>query len=293
MMPDVMSFLKERQTVVERLLDEYLPKEERFPSLIHKAMRYSVFSGGKRLRPILVLECCSVCGGDERNAYPAAAAVEYIHTYSLIHDDLPCMDDDDIRRGKPTSHRVFGEAIAVLAGDGLLTAAFGTLSHINDTELMKKVLSEIAEAVGSTGMVGGQTLDITPPDKEPYREYVYSIHKLKTASLIRASCRIGAFFAYPSAEKMAAISTYGRNIGLAFQITDDILDETATQQQLGKKTQKDRGRGRITYPLVFGLEESKREAKRLVSEALEALRIFDERGENLSALAEFIVNRIA
>jgi len=290
-MPDVKRFLAERRPVVERILDEYIPKEGQFPQLIHKAMRYSLFSGGKRLRPILVLECCSVCDGEEERAYPAAAAVEFIHTYSLIHDDLPCMDDDDIRRGRPTSHRVFGEGVAVLAGDALLTAAFGTLARMDEPRILKKVLAELAEAAGSMGMVGGQTLDITPPDKEPYKEYVYSIHKLKTASLIRASCRIGAICASASPERLAALDTYGRNIGLAFQITDDILDETASEEQLGKKTQKDRDKGRITYPAVFGLEESRREAERLIEEALDSLRIFGKKAENLSALAEFILHR--
>jgi len=290
-MPDVKAFLAERRSIVERILDEYIPKEGQFPQLIHRAMRYSLFSGGKRLRPILVLECCSICGGEEELAYPAAAAVEFIHTYSLIHDDLPCMDDDDIRRGRPTSHRVFGEGVALLAGDGLLTAAFGTLARIDDPTILRKVLAELAEAAGSTGMVGGQTLDITPPDEKPYKEYVYSIHKLKTASLIRASCRIGALCASASPQRLAALDTYGRNIGLAFQITDDILDETASEEQLGKKTRKDRDKGRITYPAVFGLEESRREAERLIDEALDSLRIFGRKAENLSALAEFILRR--
>jgi geranylgeranyl diphosphate synthase type II len=292
---DIRKFLDEKSVFIDKILDKYIPREVRFPQKIHKAMRYSLFSGGKRLRPILVLESCRICGGDEKKAYPAAAAVEYIHTYSLIHDDLPCMDDDDTRRGKPTSHKVFGEAIAVLSGDGLLTAAFGALSRLEDPTVIKRVLSELSEAAGSLGMVGGQVLDITPreeiPEKTPLEEYVFSIHLLKTAALIKASCRIGAFCAKAKNSQVSALTAYGRSIGLAFQISDDILDELGTKEEMGKRTQKDKERGKITYPLVFGIERSKEEAKRLVEEAKEALRIFGDEAKALTALADFIVSR--
>ncbi|MCX7703284.1 MAG: polyprenyl synthetase family protein [Planctomycetota bacterium] len=295
MRPSLKRFFEEKSLLIEKILDEHLPREERFPQKIHKAMRYSLFSGGKRLRPLLVLECCRVCGGDEEAAFPAAAAVEYIHTYSLIHDDLPCMDDDDLRRGRPTVHKVFGEAMAVLAGDGLLTAAFGALTSIKDSAVLKRVLSELAKAAGSLGMVGGQTLDITSeqeiPPETPLEEYVFSIHLLKTASLIKASCRIGAMCAYAKGAELSAITAYGRNIGLAFQICDDILDETGSKEETGKKTHKDREKGKITYPLVFGLERSRSEAARLIEEAKESLRIFGEKAEILSSLADFIISR--
>lgn len=291
-MTKLKEFLQERRQVVEGVLQRYAPSEDRFPPLIHKAMRYSLFSGGKRLRPILVLECCRICGGSEEEAFPAASAVEFIHTYSLIHDDLPAMDDDDFRRGKPTCHKVFGEAVAILAGDGLLTLAFEALSRIRDGVVCKKAVAELARAAGSAGMVGGQTLDITPPaPDEPHTERVYLTHLLKTAAMIEVSCRLGAICAKAPQNALNAVSSYGRNLGLAFQITDDILDVVGEEEKVGKRLKKDTEKGRLTYPSVFGLEESLSEARRLVSEAKAALNIFAEKADNLCALADFILTR--
>lgn len=291
-MPNVSRFLKEYGEQVEKILENFAPPDDRFPPLIHRAMRYSLFSGGKRLRPILVLESCSVCGGDRKAAAPAAAAVEFIHTYSLIHDDLPAMDDDDFRRGKPTCHKVFGEALAILTGDALLTLAFETLTKIEDPKVCVRVVEELSRAAGSTGMVGGQTLDVTQPDPdEPLKQRVYFTHLLKTAAMIEVSCRIGAICAKASSKEINAISVFGRNLGLAFQIADDILDLTGNEKEVGKRLRKDTEKGRLTYPLVFGIDVAREEASRLVQEAKDALNLFGERAENLCALADFVLTR--
>jgi len=291
-MTHIREFLRKRAQDVERILEEMAPSEDRFPPLVHRAMRYSLFSGGKRLRPILVLECCRLCGGNDEQAAPAAAAVEFIHTYSLIHDDLPAMDDDDFRRGKPTCHKVFGDAVAILAGDGLLTLAFGVLARLEDAEVCRQAVAELSRAAGPAGMVGGQTLDVTPPQPdEPLKQRVYFTHLLKTAAMIEVSCRLGAICAKATPQKLNAVTTYGRNLGLAFQITDDILDVVGDEKKVGKRLKKDAEKGRLTYPGVFGLEAAREEAKRLVAEAKEALSIFGDAAENLRNLADFVLSR--
>ena len=290
---DLSGFLAGRKAAIEALLDAHLPPESRPPALLHKAMRYSVFAGGKRLRPILVMECCRLCGGDETRAGPAAVAVELLHTYSLIHDDLPCMDDDDFRRGRPTSHKVFGEAAAVLAGDALLTAAFGVLAErVEDARLSRKLSAALATAAGASGMVAGQILDMTPPRREPREEYVYFIHSKKTAALMEACCRMGALCAGAGKPQLAALGAFGRDFGLAFQITDDILDEIGDEEKVGKRLRKDRDSGKITYPSVFGLERSRAEAERLVGQAIGALDAFGDEAVALRALARHLLTRV-
>ena len=286
----LIDWLSEQKKIIDRLLEERLPTESDLAIGIHEAMRYSVFAGGKRIRPVLVLESCRACGGDTSKAADAACAIECIHTYSLIHDDLPAMDDDDLRRGRPTSHKVFGEAVAILAGDALLTFAFEILSSGQDAK-SARLAGELATASGTSGMIGGQVLDISePPDSEKAAR-VRSIHMMKTAALLRCACRMGAISAGASEEKLDALSVYGSNLGLAFQVADDLLDVTSTPEKLGKATQKDIAAGKLTYPGVFGIDESILEARRLVETAVESLAAFGPEADNLRALAQYVTDR--
>jgi geranylgeranyl diphosphate synthase type II len=269
-----------------------LPAETEFPQKIHEAMRYSVFAGGKRLRPILVLECCRACGGAEQSAMPVACAFELVHTYSLIHDDLPAMDNDDFRRGLPTSHKKFGEANAILAGDALLACAFNLLAReATEPEIAQRVILELSAAAGSRGMVGGQVLDISEVPREGKEEYVKCLHEMKTASLIAAATRCGAIVADASAQDFSAVSQYGRYLGLAFQITDDILDVKSSTEAPGKSAGKDETLGRLTYPAVYGLEESRRSATELIGKAVSALEKFGPEAKHLRQIAEFVLTR--
>jgi len=294
---DLKKYLTDMGQLIDDHLGRYLPPEDELPSSIHSSMRYSVFAGGKRVRPILMLAACEAVGGDRRMAMPAACAMEMIHTYSLIHDDLPAMDNDDFRRGNPTNHKVFGEATAILAGDALLTEAFILLSRPENAEtsgpgVLAKVIHEIALCSGSRGMIGGQVVDMESEGrKEIDLATVQYIHTHKTGALIRASVKTGALLGGAGDEDLAAMVRYGESIGLAFQIADDILDIEGTTEQIGKDAGSDQARGKATYPAVMGLAESKRRAAELVATALDALSSFDEKAEPLRAIASYIVQR--
>lgn len=298
----LMRRLEECRRKVEAALDAWMPREGEMPSVLHQAMRYTVFAGGKRLRPFLVLECCRLVGGDEDKALPAACAVEVLHTYSLVHDDLPCMDDDDFRRGKPTCHKVFGEGIAVLCGDALLTLAFEWLAaklpeRGVDAETTVRVIATLAEAAGSRWLVGGQAMDITAQEAISHQpsalsgQEVKQIHERKTAALMRACCVMGGLIGGATETQLSSLNDYGCWLGLAFQITDDILDVAGEQEKLGKSVGKDKRQKKLTYPMVFGLERSKELAQEAVANAAKALDIFDERADLLRALAHFLLER--
>lgn len=294
---DLKAYLKEQCARVDAALDRVLPQETELPHSLHSSMRYSVFAGGKRVRPILMLAACQAVGGDTERAIPAACAMEMIHTYSLIHDDLPAMDDDDFRRGNPTNHKVYGEAIAILAGDALLTEAFKLLSSpafAADCEPAARiaVIHEIACCAGSHGMVGGQVVDMESEGKAdmdlPTVQY---IHTHKTGALIKASVVAGALLGGADPQKLAAITRYGEAAGLAFQIADDILDIEGTTEEIGKDAGSDQARGKATYPAVMGLAAAKEEARIMMEEAFRALEVFGEEADPLREIATYIVKR--
>jgi geranylgeranyl diphosphate synthase type II len=290
-------YLKEQCACVDAALDRFLPQESELPHSIHKAMRYSVFAGGKRVRPILMLAACQAVGGNTERALPAACAMEMIHTYSLIHDDLPAMDDDDFRRGNPTNHKVFGEAIAILAGDALLTEAFKLISDPRfsagcDPAGLLAVIHEIATCAGSHGMVGGQVVDMeSEGNHEIDLATVQYIHTHKTGALIKASVVAGALLGGAVGPQLAAITRYGEAAGLAFQIADDILDIEGTTEEIGKDAGSDEARGKATYPAVIGLSAAKEEAQAMMEEALRALEVFGAEAEPLREIARYIVQR--
>ncbi|MDA8336291.1 MAG: polyprenyl synthetase family protein [Peptococcaceae bacterium] len=284
------ALLAARAGQVDQALDQALPGEETYPAVIHRAMRYSVFAGGKRLRPVLVLGAAETVGGRPEDALPAAVALEMVHTYSLIHDDLPAMDNDDLRRGRPTSHRVFGEGMAVLAGDALLTMAFERLAGCGAApEVLCPVILELARAAGVGGMIGGQVVDTASPAADA--ETVHYIHTRKTGALIRCAVRMGALLGGCSDQDLAALTEYGDHLGLAFQIVDDILGEVGEPGKMGKPAGRDRALAKATYPAVYGLEGSRREAARRIGAAQTALAPFGERAAFLAALAEFCGKR--
>jgi geranylgeranyl diphosphate synthase type II len=289
-------YLEERRLLVDEALGRVLPGAGDHPKEIHEAVRYSVFAGGKRLRPILVLAAAEAAGGRMEDALPTAAAVELIHTYSLIHDDLPAMDDDDFRRGRPTCHKVYGEALAILAGDALLTQAFILLSGEPssarpDAKARLRIINEIAQAAGSKGMVGGQVVDILQEDREVDLATLLYLHTHKTGSLIRACLRVGGIISSAGPEQMEALTRYGDRVGLAFQIVDDILDVEGSLEALGKRAGSDLRKKKATFPGLLGLEEARRRAQSLVEEARHALSIFGDRGEALGAIAGFVASR--
>ncbi len=294
---DLKPYLKEKIALVDTALEQYLPGEQERPQSIHKAMRYSVFAGGKRVRPVLMLAACEAVGGAVEQAMPAACAMEMIHTYSLIHDDLPAMDDDDFRRGRPTNHKVFGEAIAILAGDGLLTEAFKLLSNPRFTGSTNPattlaVIQEIAVCAGTYGMVGGQVVDMESEGKpEMDLPTVQYIHTHKTGALIKASVVAGALLGGADQQQLAAIRRYGEAAGLAFQIADDILDIEGTTEEIGKDAGSDEARGKATYPAVMGLAAAKQEAQAMMDEAMLSLEMFGAAAEPLRAIARYIVER--
>ncbi len=290
-------YLEERRLLVDEALGRYLPAANDHPKAIHEAVHYSVFAGGKRLRPILILAAADAAGGEIKQALPAAAAIELIHTYSLIHDDLPAMDDDDFRRGRPTCHKVYGEAMAILAGDALLTQAFILLSSEPasgqiDSAVRLRVIHEIAQAAGSGGMVGGQVVDILQEDREIDLATLQYLHTHKTGALIRACLRVGGILASAGREQIEALSRYGERVGLAFQIVDDILDLEGNLAALGKRAGSDLRKKKATFPALLGLEESRRRAQRLAAEAKQALAVFGDRGAVLEALADYVVTRL-
>jgi geranylgeranyl diphosphate synthase, type II len=288
------TYLISRQKLIDRALDRYLPKANTKPTTLHRAMRYSLFAGGKRLRPILCLAAAEACRGKIEDALPLACALECIHTYSLVHDDLPSMDNDDFRRGRPTCHKVFGEGIAVLAGDGLLTVAFEIVSRAKPSPRydMSILLREVAVAAGSQKLIAGQVADLEAEGKNVKRVELQFIHEKKTAAILRSSVRLGTMSANADARKLSASTRFGQRLGLAFQIIDDILDVTQTSEVLGKSAGKDVAAKKATYPAVIGLEESRAEARRLTREAHNALSIFSNRdAQALHALANYLLER--
>ena len=291
---NIKTYLVSRQKLIERALDRYLPKANTKPATLHRAMRYSLFAGGKRLRPILCLAATEASGGKIRNALPLACALECIHTYSLVHDDLPSMDNDDFRRGRPTCHKVFGDAIAILAGDGLLTIAFEIVSSAKPTSRYdtSSLLREIAVAAGSQRLIAGQVADLEAEGKNVKRDQLQFIHQNKTAAILKSSVRLGAMSANADAKKLSAVTRFGQRLGLAFQIIDDILDVTQTSEILGKSAGKDVAAKKATYPAVIGLEKSRAEARRLTRQAHSALSLFSSRdAEPLHALANYLLER--
>jgi geranylgeranyl diphosphate synthase, type II len=291
-------YLDERKTLVDKALKKFMPNPSGLASDVIRAMDYSLFAGGKRIRPILCIAGAEAVGGSADNVLPVACAIELIHTYSLIHDDLPVMDNDDFRRGKPTNHKVFGEAIALLAGDGLLTLAFNLMAGYGAEKKVEKnallrVIDLIASAAGYKGMVGGQVVDITYEGKEPDPNVVEYIHRHKTAALIAASVTAGTILAGGNKDEEKSINRYGQQIGLAFQIADDILNIEGDRGVMGKGTGSDKERGKITYPSVFGAAESKNIQKQLIENAIESLKRFDNKAEPLRDLARYIIQRKA
>ncbi len=286
---DIELYLREKRQHVDQLLNGYLPSEKSEPKSLHAAMRYSIMAGGKRLRPILALAAYEYCGGNTEGEnlpiHRAAAALEMVHTYSLIHDDLPCMDDDDLRRGIPTCHKKFGEAVAVLAGDALHDLAFGLMAQTGSTD----AVTELAQAIGTGGMLGGQIADVEAEGREVTKEEITYIHTRKTAALIRCAVRLGAMLAGANKKLLSTLTVYGEKIGLAFQIIDDILDIEGDQKLLGKKVGSDRKRQKATYPKAVGLVQARRDASNLIDEAI---ALFDQYDENtLKDLARYIGQR--
>ncbi|UCD83630.1 MAG: polyprenyl synthetase family protein [Deltaproteobacteria bacterium] len=284
-------YLAEKRKTIEKALDSYLPPASRKPTTIHQAMRYSIFGGGKRIRPILTLASAEAVGGESEVALPIACAIELIHTYSLIHDDLPAMDNDDLRRGKPTAHKAFGEAVAILVGDALLTEAFRLIATKNFRAKIKagtvlKIIGEIATACGSSGMVGGQVVDIESTGLKLKPAKLEYLHLHKTADLIRVSVTSGGRVGGGTSQHLSALSTYGRTVGLAFQITDDIQDFDS-KQDIGTTL----GEKKASYPVVLGMSESKRRATELIDQAIYSLRGFDEKADPLRGIARYIRTR--
>jgi geranylgeranyl diphosphate synthase type II len=292
---DIEAYLKERAKLVEGALDRAVAGHDRPGARLVEAMRYSMLAGGKRLRPILAIAACEAVGGDPADALGLACALEMIHTYSLIHDDLPCMDDDDLRRGRPTNHKVYGEAMATLAGDALLTDSFMVLARSSSTRapapVILEVVAELAQAAGSAGMVIGQALDILSEGKETDLATLEYLHARKTGALFLASVRGGGMLGGGDPPQLGALTEYGRALGLAFQVVDDLLDVEASTEQLGKRTHKDDAHGKATYPALMGVEESHRFAHELKQRAIEALTAFDQRAEPLRRIATFVVER--
>ncbi len=290
-------YLKDRCKIVDSAIGKYLPAARVRPATVHEAMRYSMFAGGKRLRPILTLAAAEACGGEIEPALPAAAAVECIHTYSLIHDDLPCMDDDDFRRGMPTSHIKFGEGVAVLAGDALLTVAFEILAKTQPAAKSRYTVgdfvADLADTAGSRKLIGGQILDLEGEGKNVKLTpaQLRYIHESKTAALLSCSVRLGGMAANATPKKLEALHDFGHSVGLAFQVIDDILDVTQTSEKLGKSAGKDEASDKSTYPAMFGLEKSRKEASRLTKKALKSLAVFGKRGERLEQIADYLLNR--
>ena len=289
------SYLEELRARVDAEIDRLMPPANEFPPSIHQAMRHSVFAGGKRLRPILCLEAGRLFGGNKSSLLRLGCAIEFIHTYSLIHDDLPALDNDDLRRGKPTCHVAFGEATAILAGDALLTLAFETLSvpQAIDKARRLRVIQELAFAIGTNGMIGGQTVDLEASGGEADGPKLEYIHSKKTGALIRAAVRVGGIDAGASDADLERITVYGERVGLAFQIADDLLDVSGSAASLGKTPGKDGRQKKLTYPAVHGVEVSRRIAAQLVGEAQAALEIYGERAHRLNEIARYLVAREA
>ncbi len=290
---DLDTYITKRNALVNEALNRFLPPAKTRPETIHQAMRYSLFAGGKRMRPMLCVAAAEACGGTAKAALPLACAVECIHTYSLIHDDLPAMDNDDFRRGKPTNHKVFGEGIAILAGDALLTQAFEIAAQAKETARYKvrDFILEVARAAGSLKLIAGQVADLEAEGKTLAANDLRFIHEAKTSALLCCSVRLGGMSANCSQPQLRALTDFGHNVGLAFQIIDDILDVTKTTEQLGKTAGKDTQAKKATYPAIIGLEKSRQIAGQLTDNAFRALRIFRGKAQALHALAAFLLQR--
>jgi geranylgeranyl diphosphate synthase type II len=286
-------WIKRTQALVEKSLRSSVPAAKTKPATIHRAMRYSLLSGGKRLRPLLCCAASEACGGTSRTALPAACAVEMVHAYSLIHDDLPCMDDDDLRRGKPTSHIVFGEGMAVLAGDALLTEAFAVLVTAKPRAryAAADLVAELSRAAGSRGLIAGQVADLEAEGRTPSEPALYFIHAAKTGMLLRASLKLGAMCGGATSAQIASLDRFGFALGLAFQIQDDILDATQSAKKLGKTAGKDAASGKMTFPALYGLEKSQALAAQWTDDAIIALKSFGSKGATLRHLALRLLQR--
>lgn len=293
-MVDVREYFKLNIARVDDWLQHLLPGQQESPSIIHEAMRYSIFAGGKRLRPILTLATGEIFGASEDAIFPAACALEMIHTYSLIHDDLPAMDNDTLRRGRPTNHVVYGEALAILAGDALLTQAFRTLAEAEAIPVKQRscVIAEVAQAAGTThALIGGQVLDMQFEGKPITGHELEDIHRAKTGALIRCAVRLGAIIGGAHETELALLTTYSERIGLAFQIADDVLDATASSKELGKTAGKDAASQKATYTSLYGIEGAKQRAQALHRDAVAVLKNLERPTETLESLAGFIVTR--
>ncbi|MBO8168207.1 MAG: polyprenyl synthetase family protein [Thermoanaerobacteraceae bacterium] len=293
---ELIKYLQERKKLIDEELDRYLPQPDEAPETLCEAMRYSVFAGGKRLRPILVMAAAEAVGKDKELVLPTACALEFIHTYSLIHDDLPAMDDDDLRRGKPTCHKVYGEAMAILAGDALLTRAFEVISKNRevpgvDDAAVVRVIQIVAHGAGCSGMVGGQVADLEAEGKTADKDTMLYIHANKTGALFKAALCAGAVLAGADEEAIAALERYGEQFGLAFQITDDILDVEGKTELIGKPVGSDTKNQKATYPSIYGLEKSYRMAEESVAQAVDALRNFSHKAEPLRQIARYLLTR--
>ena len=290
---DLKTYLAARATEVDAALDSFLPKAKERPATIHAAMRYCIFAGGKRLRPVLCLAAAEACGGDISAALAPACAVELMHTYSLVHDDLPAMDDDDLRRGRPTCHKVYGEGMAVLCGDALLTESFIVLAQTTPTKRYgtRDFIAELAETGGSKKLIGGQVMDLEGEGKKLTKRDLVRIHEAKTAALLTTSLRLGAMTANATPAKLAALTDFGHALGLAFQVIDDILDVTQTTEMLGKTAGKDQAVEKSTYPAILGLDASRKEAARLTQAAMDALRPFGSKAARLLEIATHLLKR--
>ena len=289
-------YLAHQQQRIDAALDRWVPPETTPPETIHRAMRYSLFAGGKRIRPVLCIAAAEAVSDDPAGIEDAACSVELIHTYSLIHDDLPALDNDDLRRGRPTSHKVFGEAMAILAGDSLLTLAVQVLARMDhlDAERKNRLILEMATASGTVGgMIAGQVRDLEGEGKPPAPGLLEAIHRAKTGALLRASLRMGAIYAGASGEQLAALSRYGEHVGLAFQIVDDLLDVEQSSETLGKTAGKDAEQRKITFPAVYGLERSHEMAEEERLRARRAVEMFGDRSRRLGELADLVVHRKA
>jgi geranylgeranyl diphosphate synthase, type II len=293
---DFIAYIAESKKLVDKCLEQLLPPEDEEPSTIHKAMRYSVFAGGKRVRPILVLASGESLAGDRGVLLHLGAAIEMMHTYSLIHDDLPALDNDDLRRGVPTCHKVFGEAMAILAGDSLLTRCFQILADLPGVtdSIRVCIIREVAAATGSVrGMIGGQVVDLESEGKPVNPKILEYIHESKTGALLKASVRCGALAAGARTSELHALTEFGGKIGLVFQIVDDILDVTSSSEVLGKTAGKDEKVKKATYPALYGIDASRQKARELVGSALEDIREFGREADVLRSLAQFVISRTA
>lgn len=290
---DLKEYLADRAAWVDAAMDAYLPVAKERPATIHQAMRYTVFAGGKRLRPVLCLAAAEACGGKTADALAPACAVELMHTYSLVHDDLPAMDDDDLRRGRPTCHKVYGEGMAVLCGDALLTESFLILSEtpITVRYSTRDYIRELAETGSSRQLIGGQVMDLEGEGNQLTKRELVRIHEAKTAALLTTSLRLGAMTANATPAKLAALTSFGHNLGLAFQVIDDILDVTQTTEVLGKTAGKDVAVEKATYPAVIGLAASRKEAGRLTRAAMDSLAPLGKKAARLREMAGFLLER--